>query len=201
MLKKLALPTVLLCVFILAVACLIRLERQPAETPTLALPTSDTVSALPEESSVEETPSADGGNQRRIMVVTETCRKRETPYINGNVLTMLEKGTEVTVVGDTINNYYALTSGGYVHSDYLADISTIASSASSESERIMYTQVSCRRRAEPSMDGEVLEMLDSGTRVTVVRLDDSGYYELSDGTYVHSDYLAATPPEADSEDE
>lgn len=200
MLKKLALPTALLCIFILAISCLIRFERQSAETSAAAEPEVVAVSAVESEPPAEDTSSTSSG-QLRIMVVTEDCRKRETPYINGEVIEMLKKGAEVTVVGDTVNNYYNLSSGGYVHSDYLTDIASVSSTSSEDSEQVMYTQVSCRRRAEPSMEGEVIEMLKAGTRVTTVRLVDDGYYELDDGSYVHSDYLAETPPEDDGEDE
>ena len=59
----------------------------------------------------------------------------------------------------------------------------------------MYITEDCYSRERAVMGSTPVAAHTAGDEVSVVALTDTGYYKLSDGSYIHSDYLSTTMPE------
>jgi transglutaminase/protease-like cytokinesis protein 3 len=58
--------------------------------------------------------------------------------------------------------------------------------------RTMYTNQTCYSRVEASLGAQIVKEYSQGTPVEIVATTDTGYCKLSDGTYIHSDYLSTS---------
>jgi hypothetical protein len=56
----------------------------------------------------------------------------------------------------------------------------------------LYTNQTCYSRVEAVLGAQIVKEYSQGTAVSVVAVTDTGYYKLSDGTFIHSDYLSKT---------
>jgi hypothetical protein len=56
----------------------------------------------------------------------------------------------------------------------------------------LYTNQTCYSRVEAVLGAQIVKEYSQGTPVTVSAYTDTGYYKLSDGTFIHSDYLSKT---------
>jgi hypothetical protein len=56
----------------------------------------------------------------------------------------------------------------------------------------LYTNQTCYSRVEAILGAQIVKEYPQGTAVSVVATTDTGYYKLSDGTFIHSDYLSRT---------
>jgi hypothetical protein len=58
--------------------------------------------------------------------------------------------------------------------------------------RTLYTNQTCYSRVEAILGAQIVKEYSQGTPVEVVATTDTGYCKLSDGTFIHSDYLSTT---------
>ncbi len=63
-----------------------------------------------------------------------------------------------------------------------------------ECNKEMYITVSCYSRKEAVPGSATVSLLNYGTKVKVVATTDTSYSKLSDGSYVHNDYLSSSKP-------
>ncbi|MBQ8931474.1 MAG: CAP domain-containing protein [Ruminiclostridium sp.] len=63
-----------------------------------------------------------------------------------------------------------------------------------ECNKEMYITVSCYSRKEAIPGSATVSLLNYGTKVKVVATTDTSYSKLSDGSYVHNDYLSSSKP-------
>lgn len=63
-----------------------------------------------------------------------------------------------------------------------------------ECSKEMYITVSCYSRKEAIPGSATVSLLNYGTKVKVVATTDTSYSKLSDGSYVHNDYLSSSKP-------
>ena len=120
-----------------------------------------------------------------------TVRVRQTPTTQGAILTTVNRGAQLTVIGDMVNGWYKvrLANGteGYIHGDYV-------SFTAPQTERTGYcTGNTVRVRQSPATQGAILTTVNRGIRLTVIGEKTNGWYKirLSNGTegYIHGDYV------------
>ncbi len=58
----------------------------------------------------------------------------------------------------------------------------------------MYATTACYVRKDAVVGSDALYVVTAGKAVTIVGKTDTGYYKLSDGGYIHSDYLSTQKP-------
>lgn len=63
-----------------------------------------------------------------------------------------------------------------------------------ECSKEMYITVSCYSRKEAIPGSATVSLLNYGTKVKVVATTDTSYSKLSDGSFVHNDYLSSSKP-------
>lgn len=63
-----------------------------------------------------------------------------------------------------------------------------------EANKQLYITIDCYSRKQAVVGSESVKLMKSGEKVEVVAVTDTGYYKLSDGSFVHSDYLSETKP-------
>lgn len=63
-----------------------------------------------------------------------------------------------------------------------------------ECSKEMYITVSCYSRKEAIPGSATVSLLNYGTKVKVVATTDTSYSKLSDGSYIHNDYLSSSKP-------
>ncbi|MCL2054696.1 MAG: hypothetical protein FWG90_09745 [Oscillospiraceae bacterium] len=59
---------------------------------------------------------------------------------------------------------------------------------------VYYTNQACYSRRNAIIGSEQVRRYEKGERVTVVAVTDTGYYKLTDGSFIHSDYLTEEAP-------
>lgn len=62
--------------------------------------------------------------------------------------------------------------------------------AETECQKQLYITVDCYARKQAIIGSEAVRLMKFGEKVNAVALTDTGYYKLSDGLFVHSDYLS-----------
>lgn len=96
----------------------------------------------------------------------------------------------VTVTLKTDTEYYELDSGAFIHSDYLSGEET-PKWRETEAQGVMYV---CRdgiySRREAIEGAEKVKRYGLNELVTVTAKTDTEYYRLSDGAFIHADYLS-----------
>jgi hypothetical protein len=77
---------------------------------------------------------------------------------------------------------------------------TVAGSASANGKWVetavnatLYTNQTCYSRVEAVLGAQIVKEYAQGNAVQVIASTDTGYYKLSDGTFIHSDYLSKSP--------
>lgn len=58
-----------------------------------------------------------------------------------------------------------------------------------ELSEILYIKESCYSRIEAIVSSDTVKKYEVGTKINVIAATDTGYYKLTDGTFIHSDYV------------
>ncbi|MCM1328118.1 MAG: hypothetical protein NC253_01640 [Ruminococcus sp.] len=59
--------------------------------------------------------------------------------------------------------------------------------------KTLYIKTNCYSQAAPIVDAESVNEFEAGQEVKIAAETDTGYYKLSDGTYIHANYTSDTP--------
>ncbi|MGN0666079.1 MAG: transglutaminase domain-containing protein [Huintestinicola sp.] len=119
------------------------IETEPTDTTTET--TTETTTVTTEETTAEETTAAETSETQEsettetaettqteaptwsetamsaTMYVTENCYSRERAIIGSTPISQYYTGDSVEIVAITDTDYYKLSTGGFIHSDYLSD--------------------------------------------------------------------------------
>ena len=72
--------------------------------------------------------------------------------------------------------------------------STTAKWHETELYETLYIKTSCYSRIEAIVGSDAVKKYEAGIEISVVAATDTGYYKLSDGTFIHSDYITDIAP-------
>lgn len=129
---------------------------------------------------------------------------RKGPSTSHQVLTLLDKGTQVKV-GSLEGEFYQVEyngTGGYVHKLYVSLSDSSGSSSAGSSEGTINGSY-VRLRSGASLSSGILALLDEGESVTVKGTDGDFYSVDHDGTagYVYKQYVSLEGEGEDKDDE
>ena len=123
---------------------------------------------------------------------------RTSPSLDAGIIRTLEPGTDVEALEyDPADWSKVAISGtaGYIRSDYLArSVQNVQERAAAPAESSMTFKTTARVnfRTGPSLDADIIRLLDAGTDVQALEYDPNGWSKVSeDGTvgYIRSDFL------------
>ncbi|MCM1055348.1 MAG: CAP domain-containing protein [Bacteroides sp.] len=103
-----------------------------------------------------------------------------------------ELNEKVTVTKKTDTEYYKLDNGAYIHSDYLSEEETPKWTETETSGTMYVRRGGIYSRKEAVEGSEKLKQYGLNDTVSVTAETNTGYYKLSDGGFIHSDYLSLT---------
>lgn len=173
--------------------------------------TASTTSSKPETSSSESEPAPADNTPKWTETAVSGERYVNTDYISSRVSAIQGSDTvkqyrlndKVTVVAKTDTNYYKLSDGSFIHSDYLSESKvTVQQTNDSDTDfnissgngEVRYVNDYCMAREKAAGNSKVVKFYKVYDEVTVIAEAENGYLQLSDGTFVESVYLSETKP-------
>lgn len=145
-----------------------------------------------QETSRETTTTIDTTNTTTAGTTTTT----DTLLLNSITTTYLnETETEKTTPKKTsvppINNSITLSSKETTKNIITSETTTTLNMEWNEIEikETLYIKESCYSRTKAVVGSDSVRKYSAGTRINVIAATDTGYYKLTDGNYIHSDYV------------
>lgn len=142
-------------------------------------------------------------------ITEDDIKLREEPDDSSDIIEVLEEFDEITVFSRSGNWYYVDFNGeeGYVFSDYvvgnyLEDVENETEEEEEDGEKyaVIIAETGLNLRDEPSLDGEVIDILPLGTTADVIEVEDEWVLvEAPDGTegYVNAEFITIRTGERD----
>ncbi len=144
-------------------------------------------------------------------ITADDIKLREEPDDSSEIIEILDEFDEIVVYSRTGNWYYADFNGeeGYVFAeyvvgDYLEDIEEIDDEESDEKYAVITAETGLNLRDEPSLEGNVIDILPLGTTADVIEEDGEWVLvEAPNGTegYVNSEFITIKTGTRDSVNE
>ncbi|MDD5945626.1 MAG: SH3 domain-containing protein [Clostridia bacterium] len=132
-------------------------------------------------------------------ITEDDIKLREEPDDTSDIIAYLDKLDEITVYAKSGNWYYADFDGekgyvfaDYVVGDYLDDIQTEVDDSDLEKYAVIIAETGLNLRDEPSLEGNVIDILRLGTTADVIREEGEWVLvEAPDGTegYVNAEFI------------
>jgi hypothetical protein len=167
--RKLISLTALVLAAAMALSACQKVDDNPIATDTASVATTS-LTKMTEETT---TPPP-------ILTTTTAATTTEALTTPPETTSVTETSPETTTVSETT----AATASGQVS----ANGKWIETAAN----RSMYTNQTCYSRVEAVLGAQIVKEYSQGTPVEIVATTDTGYCKLSDGTFIHSDYLSTT---------
>jgi transglutaminase/protease-like cytokinesis protein 3 len=163
--KLITLTALVLAVSMVFTGCQ-KVEENPIPTDTT---TAETVTSLTKMTETTTTPPP---ILTTTTVTTTTAQETTT-------------APETTTVSDTSETSETTTATGGVSSSNgkWTEVS---------GTRTMFTNQTCYSRVEAILGAQIVKEYSQGTQVQIIATTDTGYCKLSDGTFIHSDYLSSS---------
>ena len=170
-------------------------ETADIEETTAAEETADT------EATAEEEPEETGSEWTEeevygtLYVNTDGIYSREKAVMGSEKVKQYELNAPVEVVAATNTYYYKLSDGSFIHFDYLSNELTEVPEWTEEAvSMILYVNTDGIYSREKAIEGSTkADIYSLNDEVEAVAFTDTDYYKISDGTFIHSDYLSEAP--------
>ncbi len=141
-------------------------------------------------------------------ITADDIKLREEPDDSSDIIEILGEFDEITVFARSGNWYYADFNGeegyvfaDYVVGDYLEDIEDEDEEESGEKYAVIIAETGLNLRDEPSLEGEVIDILPLGTTADVIEIEDEWVLVVApDETegYVNAEFITIRTGEKDS---
>lgn len=110
--------------------------------------------------------------------------------------TEIEKTTLKETSVPTINNSITISSKATTKNIIMPETATTLNMEWNEIEvnETLYIKESCYSRTRAMVGSDSVKKYSAGTRINIIAATDTGYYKLTDGNYIHSDYVTDKVP-------
>jgi hypothetical protein len=168
--RKLISLTALVLAAAMALSACQKVDDNPIATDTASVATTS-LTKMTEETT---TPPP-------ILTTTTVETTTENLTTPPETITVSETTPETTTASETTT---AATASGQVSAN--------GKWVETAANRSMFTNQTCYSRVEAVLGAQIVKEYSQGTPVEIVATTDTGYCKLSDGTFIHSDYLSTT---------
>lgn len=176
----------------------------PETTTTVSETTAETTTTAPETTTTTTTPETTvpapqwtESECNKTMYINTGCYSRKEAVMGAETAKLYNVNDKVTITATTDTGYGKLSDGTFIHLDYLSDskVSIVTTTKPQTNPSQLWTETECRSLTmdvlvdcnaydKPISGANIVKSYKLNDRVKVVAKTDTGYYKLTDGSYI-----------------